>query len=272
MELLLNREELKYYNQDVFANAAVRTLFSISQQKEDEKKFSKLFETRDILKNQQPHNIVLHNATTQFLLGLSKKQLKEEAKEKYDSTLKSIKEANKNVAQIGAKRIKTGSNVFISSFNNQLVSILLNAAKHKQFTVFAVNDKKDKVYSTLSKKLKSHNINLVEIDWHSLNKVLKKTDICLIGGEILTKEKGVFVNKGGCMVAETSQKNNVPVYVCLHTWKYDPKNSTINYLVEEENHEYLSKNLINSYICEHGIFKPEHIVQEARFHNKKLFM
>ena len=271
MELLLNREELKYYNQDVFASAAVRTLFSISQQKEDEKKFSNLFETRDILKKQHPHNIVLHNATTHFLLGLSKKQLKEEAKEKYESTIKLIKEANKNVAEIGAKRIKTGSNVFISSFNNQLVSILLNAAKYKQFTVFAVNNEKNIVYSTLSKKLKSHNINFVEIDWHSLNKELKKTDICLLGGEVLTKEKGVFVNKGGRMVAETSEINNVPVYVCLHTWKYDHKNSTTNTFIEEEKHEYVSKNLITSYICEHGIFKPEHIVQETRVHNKKLF-
>ena len=271
MELLLKREELKYYNQDVFASAAVRTLFSISQQKEDEKKFSNLFETRDLLKSQQPHNIVLHNATTHFLLGLSKKQLKEESKEKYESTIKSLKETNKAVAQTGAKRIKTGSNIFISSFNNQLVSILLNAAKYKQFTVFAVNDEKDKVYSNLSKKLKSHNINIVEIDWHSLNKVLKKTDLCLIGGEVLTKEKGVFVSKGGRMVAETSEKNNVPVYVCLHTWKYDHKNSTRNHFIEEKNHEYISKNLINSYICEHGIFKPEQIVQEAKSHNKKLF-
>ena len=270
MELLLDREELKYYNQDVFASAAVRTLFEVTQQKEDKDPFNKLFETRNILKNQQPHNIVLHNTTALFLLEISKNRLKEDAKEKHNSIIKLIKDTNKNVAQIGAKRIKTGSTVFISSFNNQLVSILVNAAKHKQFTVFVVKDE-DKVYSALSKKLKSHNITLIEIDWHSLNKILKKTDICLLGGEVLTKERGVFVKKGGHIVAESSIKHNVPVYVCLHTLKYDHKNLTRNYMSEDKHHEYLSKNLVDSYICEHGIFKPEHMIQEAKFHNKKLF-
>ncbi len=271
MELLLEREELKYYNQDVFANTAVKTLFDVSQQTNTENKFAKMFETLDILKNQHPHNIVIQNAAKHFLFGLSEHQLKEQAKEKYNTTLKILKEANINVAQIGAKKIRAGSTVFISSFNNQLVSILVNAAKHKQFTVFVVKDENDKVYSALSKKLKTHNINLIEINWHSINKALEKADICLIGGEILTRKKGVFVNKGGHMVAETAHKNNVPVYVCLHTLKYDHKSSTQIPVEEEKQYEYLSKNLVNSYVCEHGIFKPEHIVQEAKFHNKKLF-
>lgn len=271
MELLLEREELKYYNQDVFANTAVKTIFDVSQQTDVENKFAKMFETLDILKNQHPHNIVLLNASKHFLFGLSEHNLKEQAKEKYNITLKLLKEANMNVAQIGAKKIRAGSTVFISSFNNQLVSILVNAAKHKQFTVFVVKDENNKVYSALSKKLKSHNITLIEINWHSLYKAIEKSDICLLGGEILTRKKGVFVNKGGNMVAETAHKTNVPVYVCLHTLKYDHKSSTQTYVSEEKPYEYLSGNLVTSYVCEHGIFKPEHIVQEAKFHNKTLF-
>ena len=271
MELLLNREELKYYNQDVFANAAVRTLFDISQQKENKNKFAKLFETVTQLKNQQPHNIVLHNAAAHFLFGLSEYRFKEDAKENYIKTLKTIQEANKNVAQTGAKKIRTGSNVFISSYNNQLFSILINAAKHKHFKVFAVKDEQDKVYSTLIKKLKSHKLTIVEIEWYSLNKAIKNIDLCLMGGDILT-DKGVFVKKGSHMIAETCQKNNVPVYVCLHTWKYDHKNSMKSFVEQEETFEYLSKNLVNSYLCELGIFNSEQIIREAKFHNKKLFM
>ncbi len=267
MEILLDRTFLKYYNQDLFANIALRTLFDITQQ--EPTSFAKLFETKEILKSQQPHNIVLQNATTHFLLGVSPKQTKEQARERYYLTIKAIKEANKNVGQIGSKRIKAGSNVFIGSFNNHLVSILMRAAKHKRFKVYVIKDEKDKVYSALIKKLNKNKVEVVEIEWHSLNKVLANTDICLLGGEILTRKKGVFVNKGGRMIAEISQKNNVPVYVCLHTWKYDHKNTAKADLTNQ--HEYLSKDIITSYICEHGIFKPDFIIQEARFHNKMLF-
>jgi len=269
MELLLDREELKYYNQDIFANTAVKTLFDISQQ-DTENKFVKMFQALEILQKQQPDNIVLRNASKHFLFELSENKINEKAKERYNTTLKLLKESNKSVAQIGSKRIKAGSTVFISSFNNQLTSILTNAAKHKLFTVFTVKEE-SKVYNAFLKKLKSQNINLVEIDWHTLNKSLEKADICLIGGETLTNKKGVFVKKGGHTVAETAQKNNVPVYVCLHTLKYDHKNIVTNHLIEQKNLDYLPKNLVNSYVCEQGIFKPEHIIQESKFHNKKLF-
>jgi len=270
MELLLDREELKYYNQDIFAKTAVKTLFDVSQQPNVENKFAKMFQALDFLQNQQPHNIVVSNAAKHFLFGLSEHNIEEHSKEKYDLTLKLIKENNKNVALIGAKKIKAGSSVFISSFNNQLVSILIKAAKHKQFTVFAVKEHNN-IYSNLLKKLKSHKINIVEVDWHHINKTIEKADICLIGGEVITKKRGVFVKKGGHLVSETAQKNNVPVYVCLHSLKFDHKNTTTSKIIEQNNHDYLSENEVSSYICEQGIFKPKDMVQEAIFHNRKLF-
>ena len=108
MQLLLDRESLKHYNQDVFANTAVKTLFDISQSN-NENSFAKMFQALEVLQNQQPQNIVLKNAAKHFLFGLSQHNLKEDAKNKYHNTIKTIKEHNKRVTNIGSKKIRAGT-------------------------------------------------------------------------------------------------------------------------------------------------------------------
>lgn len=100
---------------------------------------------------------------------------------------------------------------------------------------------------------------------------LKNVDICFIGGEGFTKSGDAIVKKGTHVVTEISQKEKVPIYVISQTLKYDSDN---NYkkLLQDNNYEILPKEHITGFITEHGIFKPEQIVEETLFFNKWLLI
>ena len=280
MELLLNKDHLKYYNQDLYAKAEISVLFdTISSSEKDE--FKKIFDIKNELLEKDPHNIVLHNGLNFFLYQLPQSELKKAAKEKHALIINKINTANKDIAQIAAKKIKKGSTVFVHSLNNQIYEILIHAAANNSFIINLVEHAPFSFGIFMSERLKEHNVKTRLFSDLAIKEAAMQADSCFIGGEVIIHGSGAIAKTGSYLAAEISKKHQIPLYVCAHSLKYDVKNRVANMLEHEYCHdkhdvrkvyEFLPKDLINAYVCEYGVFKPEHISDEIRFHNSWMFI
>ena len=105
----------------------------------------------------------------------------------------------------------------------------------------------------------------------------------LIGADAITAE-GVVINKiGSELFAEVAYKYDVPVYVCTHSFKFDPltyfgwdekiekrakteiwKNPPKGVRISNYVFEKIKPDLISGIISELGILKPEVFVEEVK--------
>jgi len=279
MELLVNQNFLRYYNQDLIAKSGIKTLYDVSQDKDNKEIFKKLFESKKLLLNKHPDNIVLRNAINLFLHKLNTHKIKKEIQLRKDNLSKRLDNINKDVALLGSKKIKPGSSVFIHSINNQIMEIIKRASQYKKFSINLVEHSPLMFGKILKEKLKKLDIK-VFFDL-SIRDAVKSSDMCLIGAEAILKNKGCVAKTGSNLSVICANENNIPVYFCAHSLKYDHKHHMLNQLaheIEDSNHdvtriyEYVSPDKITAYISEYGIFKPEYIINEFQLYNKWMFI
>ncbi len=251
-----------YYNQELFAKAAIYTIFQSSES------FEQLFLTKNSLIKKNPHNIVLHNSIDFFLSGLTRHNLKKDALKNRQKTIKQLEFIKKQTAKIGSKKIKPGSTVFIHSLNTQLLDILSYSADYKDIKITCLKGTfsylKNK-YKQLKKKAK-----IIEYNHDFLEEAIKKANICLIGGEAITNNGNALAWSKSNLVCDNANSLNIPVYVCSHSWKLDHYNKTRQILSHNKLSnlfEIIPKNKITSYIIEHGIISPKKIINEIFFYN-----
>ena len=119
---------------------------------------------------------------------------------------------------------------------------------------------------------------------------MKKADVMFIGADAITSE-GIVINKiGSELMADVANNYEIPIYVCTHSWKFDPKTvfgfeekiekratkeiwkrpprgvHVSNYAFEK-----VDPNKITAIISELGVFKPEAFVGEVRKKYKWMF-
>lgn len=281
MELLLDKEHLKYYNQDIYAKTAISVLYDIIKNSESAP-FDKIFKTKDDLLCQHPYNIVLKNAIDFFLWNLPSNSIKEAAKEKYVELLKKITEINEKAAETAAKKIKNNSTVFVHSLNNQVFGMLAQAAKNKSFKVNILEHSPFSFGKHLSKKLKESRITATVFPDIAINQAVSSSDTCFFGGEAVLSDKNAIAKIGSVAALEISKKHNIPSYVCIHSMKYDHKKRMQASLTHQYSGEYghdlrnvyehIPKESVGAFICEFGVFKPEQILEEFRFYNRWMFI
>lgn len=277
MELSLPEDFLKYYNQDVFAKAAISIFHDEVMKSESTKITKQLFQTKKHLLAKYNTNVVVKNALTYYLYLLG--QQKHTPREKYHKILQKITEANQEIAKNGAKKIKAGSTIFVHSLTNQVFDVLKKAATYKQFTVNLLEHAPFKL-GTNFKKHSNQKIHINLFPDIALRQAVESADLCLIGADVITK-KGVISKTGSSLAIDVATQNNVPVCVCAHSWMYDSKEEMSNLITNKHEqadqdykntHEYFSSDKINSIICEYGILKPQHITTEIKFYNRWMFM
>ena len=273
MELSLPGGVLKYYNQDVFAKAAISVLHYEALKSQN--KFDKLFQTKKHLISKYDSNIVVKNAIDYYLYLLG--QPNHTPKEKHTTILRKLNVANQELAKNGAKKIKPGSTVFVHSLTNQVFDILKYASKYKHFSVNILDH--SPLY--ISRELKKHlDQKIYLFPDLALKQAIKSADLCLIGADVISK-KGVIAKLGSHLASVVASQYNVLFYVCAHTWMYDSKDEMTRLLTNEytsaeqdykATHEFFSYDLVNSIICESGILKPKHLSSEVKFYNKWMFI
>jgi translation initiation factor 2B subunit (eIF-2B alpha/beta/delta family) len=269
MELLLESEHIQYYNQDLHAKSAVSAVFHVISSAGNEP-LKKAIETRKAFIEKHPHNIVLKNSLDYFFSNLTPGM----AKERHDETITKITAANRELAEIGAKKIKKGSTVFVHSVNNQVLETLFHASRANKFTINILEHSPLFFGKHLSAKLKKHNIRAKVFSDISIKDAVIHADTCLIGADSITKD-GTYAKTGSVAAAAVANRHHIPVYVLGHSYKYDHKQKIKLHEHRHENHslfEFLPNEDIKSYICEHGIFKPRHIYDEILFFNKWMLL
>ena len=278
MDIHLDNNSHKYYNQDIFAKAGIKTLSSICHNSKDP--FNELFMAKSSLLKNNSDNMSLVNSINFFLQNLPKQDINEKGREKEYSIYKKFEEANKEISKLGSKKIKPGCSVFIHSLNNQIFEILKHASRYKNFEINILEHSPFNFSHTLHKHLNKANITIYPDI--SIRQAIHDSDICFIGADAILKNSNLVAKIGSTAACMLAKENNVPVYVCAHSWKYDSKNMMIMSLQKEHEHdvkhhvkkiyEIVNKDLIQSFICETGIFNPKHIIDEIRFANSWMFL
>lgn len=264
MENLLEYENITYYNQDISTKSSIYLLYNLVKNNPTKEVIKDLLITSNILLSKEPNNVVLKNAITFFLTNLHPINIENIAKEKKDKIIKYLEMSYKEITANLDKKIKKNSIVFIHSINNILLESLLNLINKKNVEIRILEHKplgKLTIQKLLQKKAKVKEYTDLDI-----KNALENADYCLIGGEGIIKNKAI-AKKGSELVSYYTKKNKIPLYVLNHSLKYT--DNIIN--IDEKKYDLLEPEHISAYICEYGILKPDHIKQEIKFHNSKLF-
>lgn len=262
-----------FYDHDVLAKTSVNVLHDTLNLSNE--KFETLFDVKNTLLEKHKGSTVVSNSIEYFLIGLNENKIIEQSKEKKKEIEAELNKKNKELSILAAQKIKNNSEVFIHSLNNQIFEILSHASTYKKFKVNLLEHQPLEFGREFIKKLTSKNIEFRLFPDLAIEQAIFNSDVCFIGAEAILKNKGAITKSGTNLVSNIAKKNHCPVYVCAHSWNYDYKKTAIkllDYNFGEKNptniFEHLPFEKIDSYITEHGIFKPEHAIEEITYFNK----
>ena len=120
---------------------------------------------------------------------------------------------------------------------------------------------------------------------------LKKADIMMIGADAITTEGKVINKIGSELIAEAANKIGVPVYICTHSWKFDPEtifgfdeeiekrawdeiwpNKPRKVNIDNFAFEKINPALITGIISELGVYRPQNFISEIKNNYKWMFI
>ena len=208
-----------------------------------------------------------------------------------NKTLKLITKSERDIIEIGAKKIKKGYVVYTHCHSSTVVNIL-KKAKDNGVNFEVHNTETRPLYQgrKTSKELADYGIPVRHYVDSAARLALKKADIMLIGADAITAE-GKIINKiGSELISEAANKLNVPVYVCTHSWKFDPKtifgfeeiiekrlakevwpDKPKNVAIDNFAFEQVNPSLVTGIISEIGIYSPQNFRQGIKNHYSWMF-
>jgi len=198
--------------------------------------------------------------------------------------LEKLEKDKEKIKKIGSRKIKNGYVVYTHCHSSTVTGILKYAwMQKKTFFVHVTETRPFYQGRITAKELAKIGIPVSLFVDSAARLALKKADIMLIGADAITAE-GIVINKiGSELFAEVANKYDVPVYVCTHSFKFDPKTyfgfeekiekraskeiwknppknvKIVNYVFEK-----VRPSLIAGIISELGVLKPEAFIQEVK--------
>jgi translation initiation factor 2B subunit (eIF-2B alpha/beta/delta family) len=269
MEHTLNEETLAFFNQEIYAKAAVLTLYNIIQKTDERDVFEKVFSVKNHILEQNQNNVFVKNLLTYFLYNLPQKGIKVAAEARYKEIMRQLPHKSEQLSKLGSKKIKDKSRIFLHSVDNNTYSIIKEASKNRSFSVNLLEHAPHNLGKHTYEELKKKKIDAKLFTDLEMFEAIKESDICFLGAKSINQDKNAVVKTGSNLAAEISNKHNIPVYVCAPSFLYDNDKVTSNRLVGVEE---LKKENITAFITEYGIHSPAHLSEELRFHNSWLFL
>ncbi|MBL7050551.1 hypothetical protein ISS04_00120 [Candidatus Woesearchaeota archaeon] len=252
-----------------------------------EKRKKKLMETR-------PTEPAMRNSLKYILENIKHKQfidIKKEVNKRADFVLKQFKKSNNILTTIGAKKINQNSVIFTHCHSSTVINILKRAHNTgKKFKVYNTETRPLFQGRKTARELISAGIPVVHYIDSAAKFALKKTDMVLIGCDAILST-GRVVNKiGTSMIIDFAVKQEIPVYVCTNSWKFDPQtivgyeeplekrnrdevwhNAPKGIKIENISFETIDPDKITGIISELGIYQPSVFVEEVKRENKWMF-
>ena len=176
--------------------------------------------------------------------------------------------------------------------HSSTVNEILKRAKHKgkKFLVTVTETRPFYQGRITAKELAKAKIPVILFVDSAARQAMKKADVMLIGADSITAE-GYVINKiGSELMADTANRYQAPIYVCTHSWKFDPKtvfgfeekierraskeiwkNPPKGVAISNYAFEKIDPEKITAIISELGVFKPTAFVEEVRKKYKWMF-
>lgn len=157
----------------------------------------------------------------------SKSEKVSELKKIVKDTYKKLDESRKTDAikmeEFGIGLIKEGTKVFTHCHSSTVTDILIKAFRKKRFHVYNTETRPLFQGRRTAIELSKANVPLTHLVDSAASIVLPDCSAMFIGADAITSDGSVVNKVGSNMFAQVAASRNVPVYVCAHSWKFDPE-------------------------------------------------
>lgn len=191
-----------------------------------------------LLKAARPTAVSLPN-TVDYLLYLSREFPRETLPELITTFVEKQKDALRKIAQIGAKRIKSGDMILTHCNSMTVLEILAEAAKTKKIKVICTETRpRDQGYITAA-YLAKRRIPVTLIMDSAVRYAMEKFNInkVIVGADTVAANGAVANKIGTSQIAAIAHEFNIPVIVACETLKFSPQTYEGKMIeVEERSH------------------------------------
>ena len=209
-----------------------------------------------------------------------------------NKTLKWISKCERELVDIGAKRIKKGYIVYTHCHSSTVIRILKKSKDSgNKFEVHNTETRPLYQGRKTAKELIEYNIPVRHYVDSAARLALKKADIMIIGADAITSDAKVVNKIGSELIAEAAYRLDIPVYICTHSWKFDPKTifgfdeaiekrsekeiwpaKPKNIIIDNFSFEKIDPSLITGIISEMGVYKPQNFIEEIKRRYEWMFV
>jgi ribose 1,5-bisphosphate isomerase len=205
--------------------------------------------------------------------------------------LKKLENDEKKIIKFGAEKVGDGMTVYTHCHSSTVNKIIEETKRQgKNIRVNCTETRPFFQGRITAAELAKHKIPVTLFVDSAARLALKKVDLMLIGADAITAE-GYVINKiGSELMVEVANRYQVPVYVCTHSWKFDPKtmfgfdeeiekrsmkevwkNPPKGVKISNFSFEKVDPKKITGIISEYGILEPAVFVEEVKKNYRWLF-
>jgi ribose 1,5-bisphosphate isomerase len=159
------------------------------------------------------------------------KQVVSEASATFD---KKLEDSIREIAEIGARRLKDGDVIMTHSYSSSVIAILKKAHQQsKRLRVFVTETRPELEGRDVARELAVEGIDTTLIIDSAVSHFIEKSDKVLVGSEAVAAN-GAIVNKiGTATIAAVAHGARVRVYAAASTYKFSPE-TMLGELIEIE--------------------------------------
>ena len=145
-----------------------------------------------------------------------------------------LEESIKEIAEIGARRLKYGDVIMTHSYSSSVLAILKKAQlQGKRLKVFVTETRPELEGRDVARELAAEGIDTTLIIDSAVSHFIEKSDKVLVGAEAVAAN-GAIVNKiGTATIAAVAHGARVRVYAAASTYKFSPE-TMLGELIEIE--------------------------------------
>lgn len=193
---------------------------TVKKSKNPEKDLDKYTE---MFANVRPTEPLLRNGLKFLKIKLRGVDIKKEITGVVKEYLEFIDEANKQIVEVGSKRIQDGFSIMTHCHSSTVVKILKEAhAQGKKITVYACETRPLFQGRITAKELAKEGIEVYSIVDSAKRFYINDMDLAIVGADALTADSRIINKIGTSMLAMVAKEARTPFMVAATLLKYDP--------------------------------------------------
>ncbi|PLW80683.1 hypothetical protein C0585_01185 [Candidatus Woesearchaeota archaeon] len=263
---------------------AVNDIFLKNKDSTDVELLMQLKLAKQTLISTRPTEPALRNSLNFLFSDINENNLKINLKRNIEKATSHFLNSDREIAKIGANKIKNGMKIYTHCHSNTVISIFKEAIKQKKkFTVLNTETRPKYQGRITAEDLSKLGIKVTHYPDNAARIAIRQADMVLFGSDAVTSEGDVINKIGSGMFSEIANRYDVPVYCCTNSWKFDPKSiQGFDEEIEERNpkevwekppkgikikniaFEKIEATNISGIISELGIYNPNTFINEIR--------